>query len=239
MISARPARTTLGLLALLALVTVAAGLGAARAGASHRSGGVQSLVGVFKLTKGTFAGGAAHGSYFRMVYPGGTIKSGKFFRNPDSTSSDKTYTLVSPGTAGGLSTAALQPGPKVAFDAKGDSRAGAIIAPAKFNAIAFGLSTLARDPKGGPTIPAPSIQVTNGKLSGQVESVFASWNKLYFNQGSPKPGGAKPGLTSAVTGTYDKQTGAFVLTWASAVVGGPFNGFTGYWHLQGTFVAGK
>jgi hypothetical protein len=30
-----------------------------------------------------------------------------------------------------------------------------------------------------------------------------------------------------------------VITWASAVVGGPFNGFTGYWHLTGTFTAAK
>jgi hypothetical protein len=27
-----------------------------------------------------------------------------------------------------------------------------------------------------------------------------------------------------------------VLTWKSLIVGGQFNGFTGYWHLEGTFV---
>jgi hypothetical protein len=231
MISLGPRQT----LRVLALVTVAIGLGAVQAGASPKASAGKPLVGTFKLTKGTFANGVASGSYFRMVYPGGTIKGGKFFQNPDSTASDKSYTLVRPGSSGGLSTAGFQAGPTPAFDAKGDALATKIIAPARFNAIAFGLSTLSRDPKGGPAIPAPSIVVTNGKLSGQVEAVYASWNKLFFNQGSPKPGGAKPGLTSSVSGTYNSKTGAFALQWTSAVVGGPFNGFTGYWHLQGTF----
>jgi len=38
-----------------------------------------------------------------------------------------------------------------------------------------------------------------------------------------------------VSGTYDSATHAFVITGASEIVGGPFNGFTGYWHLPGTF----
>jgi hypothetical protein len=40
-----------------------------------------------------------------------------------------------------------------------------------------------------------------------------------------------------VTGTYNAKTHGFVLSWTSQVVGGPFNGFTGDWHLTGTFVA--
>jgi hypothetical protein len=40
-------------------------------------------------------------------------------------------------------------------------------------------------------------------------------------------------LTRPVTGTYDAKTKTFTITWYSAIVGGPFNGFTGYWHLQG------
>ena len=37
------------------------------------------------------------------------------------------------------------------------------------------------------------------------------------------------------TGTLDAKTGAFTLTWTSLIVGGPFNGFTGLWHLEGIF----
>jgi hypothetical protein len=111
------------------------------------------------------------------------------------------------------------------------------VAPTPFSAIAFGIFTDATDPQSGKSAPAPapSISFENGKITGQPESRTASWNKLYFNQGSPKPDGTSPGLTSPVPGTYDSATHAFVITWASEIVGGPFNGFTGYWHLPGTF----
>ena len=36
-----------------------------------------------------------------------------------------------------------------------------------------------------------------------------------------------------MTGTYNPKTRAFVVTWYSAIVGGPFSGFIGFWHLQG------
>jgi hypothetical protein len=50
---------------------------------------------------------------------------------------------------------------------------------------------------------------------------------------------SRAGLTEPVTGTYNSKTHAFVLTWASAVIGGPFNSFTGYWHLQGRFIPSR
>ena len=37
------------------------------------------------------------------------------------------------------------------------------------------------------------------------------------------------------TGTYNPDTKAFTLEWTSYIDGGPFNGFTGYWHLEGVF----
>jgi hypothetical protein len=85
---------------------------------------------------------------------------------------------------------------------------------------------------------APSISVENGKITGQLESWTASWNKLYFNQGSPKPDGTSPGLTSPVSGMYSTSH-AFVIAWASEIVRGPFNGFSGCRHLQGTFSSAK
>ena len=45
-----------------------------------------------------------------------------------------------------------------------------------------------------------------------------------------------PGATTVLSGTYDATTGAFTLTWKSLIVGGPFNGFIGLWHLVGHFV---
>jgi hypothetical protein len=38
-----------------------------------------------------------------------------------------------------------------------------------------------------------------------------------------------------LSGTYDARTDAFVLEWASQIVGGPFDKFTGFQHLEGTF----
>lgn len=219
-------------------VLAALGLSAALAGCGgggHHAATGQALVGTFRLAAGSCAAGSASGSYFRMITPGGTVQNGKFFLNPDSICADKSYTPIKPGTAGGFVTGTYQPNPKPAFGSTGNALAASIISPQTFTAIDFALSTNPVDPQSGKAVPAPQIYDDGGKLSGQLQSWSAAWNHQYFNQGSPKPGGSLPGLTSPVTGTYDASTGAFVLTWASEVIGGPFNGFSGYWHLQGTF----
>ncbi len=225
-----------GLLALMTLCSVVV-IPTVTAGASGSA--ATPLVGTFKITTGSCTGTTPTGSYFRMIYPGGTVSGGKFFDNPDSLCSDQSYTVVSAGTAGGLTTGRYQPNPVPAFSSSGASLASAIIQPQAFTAINFSLATDKKDPQGGLAVPVPVIKVSHGKLSGQVTALSAAWNNLYFNQGSPKPGGTKPGLTLSVSGTYNAKTHAYVLTWASAVVGGPFNGFTGYWHLQGTFKPSK
>jgi hypothetical protein len=220
-------------LSLLGIVTVQP----ASAGASGSAS--KPLVGTFELAPGSCSGGTPSGTYFRMIFPGGSITGGRFFDNPDSTCSDQSYTLALPGTAGGLRTTKYQPDPTPAFSASGGALANSIIQPQSFTAINFGIATSPIDPVSGAAVPAPTIRVKAGKLSGQVEAWTADWNNLHFNQGSPKPDGTKPGLTQSVTGTYNAKTHAFVLTWASQVVGGPFNGFTGYWHLQGKFKAAR
>jgi hypothetical protein len=70
---------------------------------------------------------------------------------------------------------------------------------------------------------------------GQVEAFSAAWDKIFFNQGSPKPGGRDPGLTTGFIGRYNAHTHAFTMSWTSQIVGGRFSGFAGYWHLTGTF----
>jgi hypothetical protein len=201
------------------------------------SSGKHALVGTFKLSPGACTGETVTGSYFRMIFPGGSMASGKFFDNPDSTCDDKSYTLAVPGTQGGLVTGSYQPNPTPPFNAGGGALVDSIVQPESFTAIDFSIATNKVDPQTGDHVPAPSLSVAGGKISGQLEAWSASWNKLYFNQGSPKPGGAEPGLTAPVTGTYNAKTHAYVLNWTSQVVGGPFNGFTGDWHLTGTFVA--
>ena len=78
-----------------------------------------------------------------------------------------------------------------------------------------------------------TARVRGGKLTVNVPGCTAEWNKQYFNQGAPKPNGSG----SAATGTYNSKTKRFAFEWRSKVVGGPFNGFTGFWHLEGTFKA--
>jgi hypothetical protein len=222
--------------AVVALAAVCAVPALSAAAAPHRASAGTTLVGTFTIEAGANAGsGAPTGSYFRMIDPGGSIASGPFFSNPYSASTAKTYTLIAPGTAGGLKAGSFQRDPKPAFSKTGAALAKSIIAPTNFAGINFSAATDPKDPQTGTKVPAPQIVDNGGVLTGQVTAWSASWNKLHFNQGSPKPDGSSPGLTSPVTGTYDPATRTYTLSWASEIVGGPFNGFTGYWHLTGTF----
>lgn len=225
--------------ALATTTLIVTGCSSSSSGASGGASAGQQLVGTFKLAPGACGDATPTGSYFRMISPGGTIEHGKYFENPDSNCSDQSITTISGGTAGGFITGAYQPNPTPPFDGSGNALAAAISKPRTFTAIAFAISTNPKDPQSGHAVPAPAIFNDNGRLSGQLTAWSAAWNHQYFNQGSPKPDGSRPGLTAPVTGTYDAATGSFVLTWASEVIGGPFNGFSGYWHLQGTFVPGK
>jgi hypothetical protein len=156
--------------------------------------------------------------------------------NADSSCGDKTYSALAPGSDGGLVTGKYQAQPDPPFDATKNGLASKIIAPTKFFAVGFAASTNAKDPQTGADVPAPEVSVdASGKLTGKLAALSVAWNGQQFNQGSPKPDGSKPGITSDLAGTYDSVSGAYALDWASQIVGGPFNGFTGVWHLEGTF----
>ncbi|MDX6536038.1 MAG: hypothetical protein QOD37_379 [Gaiellales bacterium] len=192
------------------------------------------LVGLFRITPGAYAGGSASGSHIRLVLPNGSVEKGPYFPNPNSKGG--TYTLLNPGTDGGLRTGTYQPPPSPDFSLTGDALANRIMAPQRFAFILYSAATSPKDPQSGLDVPAPSISVTSdGKLSGKLQALSAAWNKSYFNQGSPKPDGSSPGLTSPVTGTFNADTKAYTMDWTSQVVGGPFNSFSGHWHLEGTF----
>src|SRR5581483_2824708 len=128
------------------------------------------------------------------------------------------YVLLRPGTQGGLVTGAFEPQPNPAFNGRGDSLSGKIFAPQPFEAINFGASTQSVDPQTHKSVPAPSISVSGGKLSGNLSAISVSWNKQQFNQGSLKPGGGLSGQTTAVSGTYNAKTHHYTLTWTSQIV---------------------
>lgn len=220
---------------LLALVaTLAAGLAWVPMSSASASSGTP-LVGTFTIAAGSCSGGVASGTYLRMVLSGGTNSGGPYFSNSDSSCSDNTYTPLAPGSAGGLVTGEYQPQPSPAFDSAGNALSDGITTPVAFEGVKFGTSTNPVDPQTGLKVSAPSITTTGTVLSGNLQAFGVQWNNQQFNQGSPKPDGTSPANTTPVTGTYNSSTGAYTLEWSSQVVGGPFNGFSAYWHLTGTF----
>ena len=192
------------------------------------------MLGLFQLTAGSAPiGQAASGSYVEML-----TGSGAPLPNISSPSANKDYTTFTPGVDGGLSTVAYEPAPSPAFAdmTAGNALANDIVQPVGFEGTNFSMDTNPKDVETGQADPIPQIYDDNGTLSGQITAWDAQWNGQSFNQGTPKPDGTSPAPTTALTGTYDAATGAFTLSWESRIVGGGFDGYSGYWHLAGTFV---
>lgn len=202
-----------------------------------QDGGAGRLTGAFAVVAGNCAAdGTRSGSFFRMIQAGGSLEEGPFVANADSPCPDQTWTPLRPGADGGLVAGDYQPHPDPAFDPAGNGAATGMLAPTPFFAVQFSLASNATDPQTGQPVPPPAIQVDEeGRLSGDLSALGVAWNAQHFNQGAPKPGGARPGLTSGPTGTYDESTGAYTLSWTSQIEGGPFNNFAGVWHLEGAF----
>jgi len=225
---------------VVGVIAAATLIGAAAAGPASASSPPKgtALKGLFTVVPGASAAGGVTGSYFRMVQPGGTVAAGPFVPNANSAATDKTYTLLTPGTAGGLVTGSYQPAPNPPFDAAGNGTASAIVAPTQFFGVAFALATNKVDPQTNQPTKVPSITAAKTKLAGDLDALGVDYGKQHFNQGAPKPDGSRPDGTAGPTGTYNAKTGKYTLDWSSAIVGGPFNGFTGVWHLTGTFKKG-
>ena len=213
-------------LAGLALVAGAVAVAVAPSNAASS----KTLNGTFRLAPGKFSDGKASGTYFRMI-TGRRGGKTQYLANPDSRSRDKTYTLGRPGRDGGLATGRFQQHPSPVFDGKGNARANRIIQPEPYTAIRFSVATLREDPQSKKATAAPSASVDGRRLTLRAPGFTAEWNGEYFNQGAPKPDGSG----RAATGTYNSRTRRFVLEWTSKISGGPFNGFSGFWHLEGKF----
>jgi hypothetical protein len=191
------------------------------------------LNGTFTISAGNApAGKEPNGSWFQMLTP-----SGPPLTNGTSPAENDLFTPLTGGTDGGLRTDVYQPPPSPAFvsPAGGNALASRIIRPVSFFNTDFSIVTAAIDPQEGLADPLPSIYQENGRLSGQITAWAAQWNGQSFNQGSPKPNGSLPPPTSPVSGTFDGRTRRYTLNWHSRIAGGPFNSFTGAWHLEGTF----
>ena len=255
-------RAVLAIAALVATLT-AVGCSSSNKTSDTATGGKHELVGLFRLTPGAVSGAKTTGTWFRMLQPGGNATSGPYMINADSPADGGQATLLQPGASGGLRTGGYQSQPAPAFDGGGNSLADAITAPTKFFGVKFSISTNETDLQTKTKVAPPTVLDKDGKLTADLSSWAASWNNQNFNQGAPKPVSSTqaqaPGQEQAqrawdwvsqkwleaapkstvsgggATGTYDTKTGAFVLEWTSHIEGGPFNGFTGLWHLEGTF----
>lgn len=230
----RNRRIVVSLLATLALAV--GGCGGDDGGSTTEEGSAaEPLAGLFKLEGGKCTGGTTSGSFFRMINPGGKAGEGPYISNGDSACDDKTYSPIFPGSDGGLRTGAYQAEVAPPFDGGGNGTTELIAKGVPFFAVRFAMATNQKDPQTGGNAPVPAISVNDGKLTGNLSAFAASWNNQHFNQGSPKPDGTQPGLTSGPTGTYDSATKKYTLEWSSQIVGGPFNNFTGVWRFEGTF----
>lgn len=194
------------------------------------------LNGLFALSSGVCANGVVTGSFFRMILPTGDA-NGPYLQNSDSRCSDQTVTPLSAGSDGGLVSGSYQPQPAAAFDGAGNAVSGRVTTLVRFYGVDFATATNATDPQTGTGAGLPQIYSDGGHLSGDLSSLGVTWNNQLFNQGSPKPGGGLPGKTSPISGSID-GTGNFVIEWTSQIVGGPFNNFTGLWHLAGQYRGG-
>ena len=182
--------------------------------------------------------------------------------NGDSIVPGGAATLLEPGTEGGLRTGGYQSEPNPAF-AGGNSLAGSITKPTKFFAVEFGTSTNPVDPQTQRGVVAPTVVNKAGVLTADLSAWGASWNNQEFNQACTEAAGesgtggggrcagpAGVGLGRAEMAEHAQRDGRQRATgdrhlrpgqpclhfeWTSLIVGGPFNGFTGVWHLEGAF----
>ena len=197
-----------------------------------------TLSGLFEVEAGRCQAGAPPtGSWFRLLRPDGSLTTGPFEANPDSDCDDATFTMLRPGSDGGLRTDVYQPGPGDAFDGTGHATAARIVEPVRWSGFALGLSTNEQDPQAKIAVSAPSLRAEGRVLRGDLRGVVIAWNGQHLNQGAPKPDGSRPGLTAGPRGAYDVASRSYALDWSSQIVGGQYNNFTGVWHLEGTFRA--
>ncbi|HEY1829644.1 MAG TPA: hypothetical protein VGG38_05295 [Acidimicrobiales bacterium] len=261
----RSARYLSCMMAIIFTVSTGIFLPATQANAATNSSKGQVLTGLFRLTAGSAKGSQISGTYFQMLQPGASVKKGPYMNNANSSADGGLATLLQPGTSGGFRTGQYQAQPNPAFDSQGNSLADSITTPTEFFDVKFSISTNKVDPQTKTACAPPVVVLKNGKLTADLSSWAASWNNQNFNQGAPKPVsstaakspgekeaqaawdfvsqkylGAQPTSTvtgSGATGTYNAKTGQFTLQWTSLIVGGPFNGFTGLWHLAGVYQA--
>jgi hypothetical protein len=224
-------------LAVLA-TTVGLLLSACSGGGGHGAGAGTSLVGTFRLEPGqcTSATAAPTGSYLEVT----DAADAKEVDNPQSGCANRQFTLLAPGTDGGVVTGRFQPDPTPTFDSHGNSLAASIVAPVTFQGTMLGMATNADDeqdgPNGPPAFGAPEASVRGTALTIDLRSLDVTYDGNPGTTCSTASGVGCWNLGSkSVTGTYQPATHHFSVGW---FVGETFTpaGDSLTVHLEGTFV---
>jgi len=80
--------------------------------------------------------------------------------------------------------------------------------------------------------PSGTIDTSTGAVALNLEAWTAGWNGSEFNQGNSS-------VTAIATPVGANGGWDVTLTWSSLIVGGPFNGQTGYWRLVGEVIVAQ
>ncbi|HVW79550.1 MAG TPA: hypothetical protein VHB69_01240 [Mycobacteriales bacterium] len=225
--------------ALAALTAGAALVLAAGCSGTHQTTpDATHLDGLFRIAPGACpaASGLPTGSYLVVL----SAASGGTVGNPHGGCKNPAYTLLDPGTDGGLVTGEFQQVSGPTFDRHGNSRDGRIIAPVRFGKLDVGFGTSSRDeqdaPAGAPAFPVPSAIVRGSALSVDLRSLVVSYAgdadtscKTTYGVGCWELG------SENATGTYDAATGHYSIQWFSGASFTP-KGDSIEVHLEGTFV---
>jgi hypothetical protein len=226
---------------VLAAAAVAGVLGVSSGcGGNATAASPTRLDGLFRLTAGhcTTAQAKPTGSYLVVV----SAAQGHAVHNPRGGCANADYTVLRPGTDGGLTTRKFQGQPSPVFDAHRNSRAARIIAPVRFGPYRLGFATSPQDeqaaPTGAPAFPPPAAIVSGGSLQVDLRSLVLTY------AGEPKSSCAQSygvgcwelGSRSA-SGTYDAATHHFVIDWFTGESFTP-HGDSIEVHLEGTVVPG-
>lgn len=196
------------------------------------------LDGLFKIAAGECSGttGLPTGSYLVVL----SAVSGKTVGNPNGGCQNPAYTLLKPGTDGGLVTGEFQQVAGATFDSHRDSRDNRIIAPVRFDRYLVGFGTSSRDeqdaPTGAPAFPDPAAVVAGTALQVDLRSLVVSYAG---NAGASCATSYGVGCwelgSEHASGTYDAATGHYSIQWFSGASFTP-KGDSIEIHLEGTFV---
>jgi hypothetical protein len=224
------------------VAAAAAVLALTAAGCSGQGGSASApstkLNGVFHIAAGVCPAGtgAPTGSYLVVI----AASANKAVKNSRSTCTNKGYTLLRPGTDGGLVTGEFQDITGVTFDRQGNSRADRIITPTRFDRLRLGFATNTRDEQdaasGAPAFPRPAAIVSGTALRVDLRSLVVSYGgnanttcATSFGLGCWELG------SENATGTYNRTNGHYSISWFA---GESFTqkGDSIEVHLAGTFV---